>query len=65
MTKSSVPQNKEEASQWSAGRTSQCFRDADEDEVQERAAALLAAERVGDVVIIKLTKMSVVKEKIN
>lgn len=47
MKKSSVSQNKEEASQWSAGKTSQCFRDAEEDEVQGRATALLAAEGGG------------------
>lgn len=57
MKKPSVSQNKEEASQWSAGKTFQCFRDAEEDEVQERATALLAAERVGDMVLIKLTKI--------
>lgn len=54
MKKSSVSQNKEKESQWRAGKNSQCFRDAEEDEVQERATALLAAERVGVMVLRKI-----------
>ena len=54
MKKYRVSQKKEKESQWRAGKNFQCFRDAEEDEVQERATALLAAESVGVMVLIKI-----------